>query len=449
MRSEPAETPARYMQKCQALQKDYSEQKSELAHDIGLITSKLLTPAQGAHHQTALLHKTLKHRENMKLDYERYLSRAEHARKKEVRSAKDEGMLSQHEANLAQAQIDYQTADDHIRQTFPSVSSAALQLLPPLLVIQVELQTTLLGQLYTVLDSYTRAFGLPNPAPSDTEIVRTWNSEFTALRLELESEIQLVARGKAVHLAMELPAEKQQTYTGLALRNKVTQIRDKKAPPPRPPSTMSSTARLSSQPTTLAITQGEPEEEAPPPRPPRPGGRGGGGPPIPSPTLNLASKPHVSPSTSRFTTSRPSELRPPPPYTPHDPTPTTTPSSASHTPAFTLSGSTPSRSDYFPQQKPTTSVNIALTAAAAAAAAAKKKKPPPPVPPKRVPSQAPDPRDYVTALFDFDAQNSGDLSFRAGDRIRVVKRTESVDDWWDGELEGREGAFPANYVEAG
>ena len=87
--------------------------------------------------------------------------------------------------------------------------------------------------------------------------------------------------------------------------------------------------------------------------------------------------------------------------------------------------------------------NISL-ASSAASAVAGKKKPPPPVPMKRLPSvQA----QYVTALYDFEGQNAGDLYFREGDRIRVVKKTDSTDDWWDGELQGRTGAFPANYVQ--
>lgn len=53
----------------------------------------------------------------------------------------------------------------------------------------------------------------------------------------------------------------------------------------------------------------------------------------------------------------------------------------------------------------------------------------------------------MTALYDFGGQSEGDLAFREGDRIRVVKKTESTDDWWDGELRGVKGSFPANYVE--
>ena len=39
------------------------------------------------------------------------------------------------------------------------------------------------------------------------------------------------------------------------------------------------------------------------------------------------------------------------------------------------------------------------------------------------------------------------VAVRAEDRIRVVKKTNSTDDWWEGELAGVQGYFPANYVE--
>lgn len=68
------------------------------------------------------------------------------------------------------------------------------------------------------------------------------------------------------------------------------------------------------------------------------------------------------------------------------------------------------------------------------------KKPPPPPPPiKPKPKPA---VSYVVALYDFAAQADGDLSFRAGDKIEVVERTDSAEDWWTGRVDGREGVFP-------
>lgn len=51
------------------------------------------------------------------------------------------------------------------------------------------------------------------------------------------------------------------------------------------------------------------------------------------------------------------------------------------------------------------------------------------------------------AKFTFDADQPGDLGFKKGDIITIVKRTESENDWWTGRIGGREGIFPSNYVE--
>ncbi len=113
-----------------------------------------------------------------------------------------------------------------------------------------------------------------------------------------------------------------------------------------------------------------------------------------------------------------------------------------------------------------------------------KKAPPPPPPLKPKPSYG---AKYCTAIFDFDAQVSfhllsfwiiftsfipiivslrntkstnggttitdapsqaeGDLSFRAGDRIELIERTENPDDWWTGRLNGQQGIFPGTYTQ--
>lgn len=51
----------------------------------------------------------------------------------------------------------------------------------------------------------------------------------------------------------------------------------------------------------------------------------------------------------------------------------------------------------------------------------------------------------VKALFDFQATDPDELTFRKGDIIAVL---ESVyKDWWKGQLRGQTGIFPLNYVE--
>lgn len=65
------------------------------------------------------------------------------------------------------------------------------------------------------------------------------------------------------------------------------------------------------------------------------------------------------------------------------------------------------------------------------------------------PAQRPEPEPVsskrVRALYDFEPTESGELGFQKDDIIVVL--AESYKDWWKGELFGRQGIFPVNYVE--
>jgi len=50
------------------------------------------------------------------------------------------------------------------------------------------------------------------------------------------------------------------------------------------------------------------------------------------------------------------------------------------------------------------------------------------------------------ALYTFDADQPGDLGFKKGEVITIVKRTENATDWWTGRIGGREGTFPRYVV---
>ncbi|XP_062963685.1 SH3 domain-containing protein 19 isoform X2 [Cynocephalus volans] len=63
---------------------------------------------------------------------------------------------------------------------------------------------------------------------------------------------------------------------------------------------------------------------------------------------------------------------------------------------------------------------------------------------KRIPAVAPK-RRKAKALYDFHGEDEDELSFKAGD---IITELESVDDdWMSGELMGRSGIFPKNYVQ--
>ncbi|KAJ5776407.1 uncharacterized protein N7511_001418 [Penicillium nucicola] len=57
-------------------------------------------------------------------------------------------------------------------------------------------------------------------------------------------------------------------------------------------------------------------------------------------------------------------------------------------------------------------------------------------------------QDQAIALFTFDADQEGDLGFKKGDIITIMKRTEKAEDWWTGRIGDRVGIFPSNYVDA-
>ncbi|AJU29641.1 AEG_G0023810.mRNA.1.CDS.1 [Saccharomyces cerevisiae] len=52
----------------------------------------------------------------------------------------------------------------------------------------------------------------------------------------------------------------------------------------------------------------------------------------------------------------------------------------------------------------------------------------------------------AVALYNFAGEQPGDLAFKKGDVITILKKSDSQNDWWTGRTNGKEGIFPANYV---
>ena len=51
-------------------------------------------------------------------------------------------------------------------------------------------------------------------------------------------------------------------------------------------------------------------------------------------------------------------------------------------------------------------------------------------------------QDQAIALYNFDADQAGDLAFKKGEIIIITKRTENASDWWTGKIGDRTGIFP-------
>lgn len=69
--------------------------------------------------------------------------------------------------------------------------------------------------------------------------------------------------------------------------------------------------------------------------------------------------------------------------------------------------------------------------------------PPPPPPPNQ--NQGNDSELFV-ALYDYDARTAEDLTFRKGDKLKILNNSDG--DWWQAQLMGPNtvGYIPSNYV---
>lgn len=315
--------------------------------------------------------------------------------KKTKRSDRENTALAKHEIDLERSNEEYNQADQHLRSVLPGIINAVFSLLPQLLAAQIEIQNTLLGLVYTTLHGYAQENAFPSPPPELDEVVAPWDADFTPLRTELEGSFQVLAQGKAIHQPMR-QAEKS-TVTGMNIRSTIMGRRT------------ASQGATSTAPAPKRNMAPANDISTPPP-------------------IDSGSKPRIGSSNVVKPKISSASL------TPHE-QPLTTPSPG-------LSSSVSSRNDYFSRPRISSSTSTGTTHTPGVSPGIGKKKPPPPPPPKKIGSFQ---GEYVTAMYDFAPVNEGDLGFREGDRIRVTKKTPSSQDWWEGELNGQRGSFPANY----
>jgi amphiphysin len=79
-------------------------------------------------------------------------------------------------------------------------------------------------------------------------------------------------------------------------------------------------------------------------------------------------------------------------------------------------------------------------------AAAKSKGAAPPLPkPKPSRFSGAPVAETATALYDYEAQAEGDLSFVTGDVIEIIHRTQNDNEWWTGRVGSKDGQFPGEF----
>jgi amphiphysin len=411
-------TPQAQMDRTCRLRRAYTGLKAELLEEVKMMETRIIRPATDAKEYIQPLKKTIKKRENKRLDYERHFGRVTSAAKKPKRSEREDASLVKAEVDLSKATDvswrgprnqgnlltfvqDFKVADAHLRKTLPPVVAAIFAILPHLLAAQILIQNSLLAQYYTTLHNYCQDEGFPSPSPPMEHVIAQWSTDFRLIQKEVES-INTIARGKTVHTSMQLGNDpnSQKSISGFSIRNNVSSVIPSR--------------RISGQGTTPSL-------ESPGMRTDTRLKRIVSSSSTPS-IVSLQDYDDVEQETESRSDSYLS-----PGYTPR----------INHSP----DGQT---RDYFAINRKISGGDLSDASSPGSSTFMGKKKPPPP-PPKRIPSNKPE--MWVTALYEFEGQESGDLSFSEGDRIKVTKKTGSQNDWWEGELRGHKGKFPANYCE--
>lgn len=236
------------------------------------------------------------------------------------------------------------------------------------------------------------------------DVIAQWSADFKHVQKEAES-ITMIARGRAAHQPMRIVDENENGVVG-ALRRKTS------APP-------EGFRRTSS-----GLIPGAPNG-------------------IPARPIHTPSAP-TSPQPSPKIGPKP-DFRGPSYGGLLKPTDFTTASDLGRSPRPVSPGSVRQNAadGYFPSRVPPSPASTIASTYSQGSNGLGKKKPPPPPPPKRIASAKFE--EFVVAQYDFNGQGEGDLSFREGDRIKIIKKTNTDQDWWTGEVNGVRGSFPANY----
>ncbi|KAJ5223464.1 hypothetical protein N7468_008006 [Penicillium chermesinum] len=408
---QPVETDPLLLARTNRMRKEFDELRDDITEELSVVDDRMIRPAVSAKDFIAPLKKTIKKRNDKKTDFERCQSRVDGLNQKLKRNDRDNAALVKAEAELATTKDVYRAADDDLRNRLPTLISLVFSLAPFILHAQIEIQNRMLAHYYTVLHTYCEEEGFPSPPPSMDQIVYDWEIAHQPISDRIES-MGCLTQGKAIR-----------------------QVQQNQQKPKRP--------SLGERSNTIASTPSNVRTAPPPFGMPKPPFAADTRPASPSSSY-LTPRGSISVASSASSSHLPyggDFYTPPPEVTPRVGSEPEQPASKPLRPTgLTTFAPAGPNVDHF-RLTHQHSAPVVPTVDPLFAAAVSKPRPPPPPPPRPATVQ------YVTALYDFDGQNQGDLVFREGDRIKVLTKTDSTDDWWDGELRGVKGAFPANYVE--
>jgi amphiphysin len=121
---EPIMTPQAQLDRSYKLKQAYTELKTDLLQEVNMMDARIINPASEAKEYIQPIKKTIKKRENKRLDYERYFDRVTSAAKKQKRSERDDAALAKAEVELSKAT---DVRDNEHLPIYPSNTRAGIQ----------------------------------------------------------------------------------------------------------------------------------------------------------------------------------------------------------------------------------------------------------------------------------------------------------------------------------
>ncbi|KAF9357048.1 hypothetical protein BGX34_009621 [Mortierella sp. NVP85] len=431
-----AQTAPESIQAVDDFQAVMREIRDILLPEVDKLEDQVVRPLSEMQHLMKTIRKTIVKREHKLVDYDRHRLALKKLQDKKDRSLSDEKQIFKLESQLEVATADYEGLNAMLKEELPGYFWLRTQLMEPIFHTFYFLQLRIYGILLDRIDPLSRS----GYYDLTMDVIRGYEARKGDIAPTLES-VEIITKRSA-----------GSPHVSKYGRTSVDE-------PSAPSSYGGSSASLDLKPQSPAsLPVAKPwqspaavkpwqQAAAPPPQAAPKPWQSAGTPASPSPAT--APKPWQAPAPAPPTAPKlwqaPSrsapDSSPPPPYSSHKPASTSPVASA---PLSASVGNGPNIHVHVNPFSTGIMGAVAATAAGAAIQASKPtvgKKPPPPPVPRRLNVK------MVVALYDYDAQQEGDLSFKKDDRIEIVERTDSAQDWWTGKLNGRQGVFPGNYVQ--
>ncbi|KAG0368255.1 hypothetical protein BGZ54_002349 [Gamsiella multidivaricata] len=414
-----------------------------LLPEVDKLEASVVTPLTEMQNLMKMIRKTIVKRDHKLVDYDRFRISLKKLQDKKERTLSDEKQIFKLESQLEVATADYEGLNNLLKEELPGYFWLRTQLMEPVFYSFFFLQLRIYNILLDRIDPLSRS----GYYDLTMDIIQGYEARKGDIAPTLEGVEIITKRAITTSYASKYGRPSPETSpTGSAYGtprsyggSSASVGEAKSHSPPAPPATKPwqaattakpwqqhqasapQTAPKSWQPATAGTSRtAAPTAPAPPASAPKPWQAAGATAPTP--------RPWQAKSTQ--------DASPPPAYS--------APQPAAVAPAPAAPRGGPNVHIHVSPFSTGVAGAIAASAASTAFQAGKSslanKKPPPPPPPKRLNVK------MVVALYDYDAQQEGDLSFKQDDRIELVERTANTDDWWTGKLNGKQGVFPGNYV---